>query len=158
VTGEQLTVEGAVAGNEPGLAVLIVDDSPVMRNFIRRVLRMSGLAIDVLLEAGDGNAALQLLADAHVDLVLSDINMPGMDGEELIRRMESDEDLNQIPVIVVSTDSTTHRVQMMLGYGARGYIQKPFHPETLRSEVERVFEELCATADSGHRRTAGEER
>lgn len=130
-----------VALTGPGLTVLIVDDSTVMRNFIKRVLRMSGLPIAETLEAADGSAALERLNTAMVDLVLCDINMPVMNGEELLRHMESDDDLRRVPLIVVSTDSSTHRVEMMLAYGARGYVQKPFQPEVLRTEVERVLGE-----------------
>ena len=127
------------ADERRGLRVLIVDDSPVMRNFIKRVLRLSGLEITVVLEAGDGGAALAVLRAQAVDLVLSDLNMPVMDGEEMIRRMSDDGTLRRIPVVVVSTDSTHHRMEVMTGYGVRGYIQKPFQPETLRSEVERIL-------------------
>ena len=146
MTVEQNVVE--LAAHRHPLSVMIVDDSPVMRNFIRRVLTLSGLNIATVIEASDGNAALEVFEKQSVDLVLSDINMPGMNGEELIREMERDEELSRVPVIVVSTDSSSHRVEMMLGYGARGYIQKPFHPETLRAEVERVLNELSPQPDS----------
>ncbi len=136
-------VAGENAESAAALSVLIVDDSPVMRNFIKRVLRMSGLSIRQTFEAPDGSAALELLNTDAIDLVLCDINMPVMNGEELLRRMEDDDDLRRIPLIVVSTDSSTHRVEMMLAYGARGYVQKPFPPEVLRSEVERVLGEHC---------------
>ncbi len=126
-------------GTQAALSVLIVDDSPVMRNYIKRILRLSGLAIAATLEAGDGDAALDTLAHASVDLVLSDINMPGMNGEQLLREMEGDDRLCHVPVIVVSTDSSAHRMEKMLAYGARGYVQKPFDPEGLRAEIERVL-------------------
>jgi two-component system chemotaxis response regulator CheY len=132
---------GGATGSNSALSVLIVDDSAVMRNFIKRVLSLSGLAIEETFEAPDGSAALDMLNTTNIDLVLCDINMPVMNGEELLRLMEADDDLRQIPLIVVSTDSSTHRVEMMLAYGARGYVQKPFQPEVLRSEVERVLGE-----------------
>lgn len=144
--GEDSVRPAGSADANTALSVLIVDDSPVMRNFIRRVLDLSGLELASVVEASDGRTALQALDDFHIDLVLSDINMPGMNGEELLREMERDDELSHVPVIVVSTDSSTHRVQMMLGYGAKGYIQKPFHPETLRAEVERVLEEFRASS------------
>jgi two-component system chemotaxis response regulator CheY len=125
---------------ERGLSVLIVDDSPVMRCFIRRVLALSGLPTRAVYEAGDGESALSVLGKSAVDLVLSDINMPGMNGSELMQRMNAAPHLRTIPVIVVSTDSTRHRMEAMLGLGARGYVQKPFHPEMLRTEIERVLE------------------
>ena len=118
------------------LHVLIVDDSPAMRNFIRRVLDLSGLEVGLCLEASNGEEALRLLEDNWVDAVLTDINMPQMDGEELLRRMSEHAVLNLIPVLVVSTDRTEGRIQKMLTLGAKGYVTKPFAPETLREELE----------------------
>ena len=122
-----------------GPSVLIVDDSPVMRAFIRRVLSISGMTIGRVLEASDGEQALALLRREHVDLTLSDINMPNMDGAELMRNIAADPALSRIPVIVVSTDSSQHRTQAMLDLGAAGYVQKPFQPESLRAELEHVL-------------------
>jgi two-component system chemotaxis response regulator CheY len=74
-----------------------------------------------------------------VDFILTDINMPVMDGEQLLTNLDADEALRGIPVIVVSTDRTAVRVQKMLSLGAKGYVTKPFLPETLREEIERVM-------------------
>ena len=119
--------------------MLIVDDSSVMRSFIRRVMQLSGFPFDVCLEAADGADALQLLGDHWVDVILTDINMPRMNGEEFVRRLEQDELLRAIPVVVVSTDSTDSRMHQMRSLGAKGYVKKPFHPETLRDELDRVL-------------------
>jgi two-component system chemotaxis response regulator CheY len=121
------------------LNILIVDDSPMMRTFIRKVVNLTGLEIGEYCEAADGEEALKLLQLHWMDLVLTDINMPRMNGEQLIRRLENDEVLRSIPVIVVSTDSSQNRVQQMLALGARGYVSKPFLPEDLRVEVEKVL-------------------
>jgi two-component system chemotaxis response regulator CheY len=121
------------------LNIMIVDDSPVMRAFIRKVVGLTGLDVGECCEAGDGEDALRLLRERWVDLVLTDINMPRMNGEELVRRMESDEVFRTIPVIVVSTDSSHSRIQQMLALGASGYMSKPFLPEALRDEVEKVL-------------------
>ncbi len=121
------------------LNIMIVDDSPVMRSFIRKVVGLTGLDVGEYYEAGDGEDALKLLGERWVDLVLSDINMPNMNGEEFVRRMESDELLRTIPVIVVSTDSSHSRVEHMMALGAKGYVAKPFLPEILRDEVEKVL-------------------
>lgn len=119
--------------------ILVVDDSPAMRQFIRRVLDLSGLDAARYLEASNGRCALDVLSKEWVDVVLTDINMPEMDGEELVRRMEKDELLRSIPVLVISTDASGHRIATMMGLGAKGYVKKPFLPETLRKEVERVM-------------------
>ncbi|MGB7548165.1 MAG: response regulator [Terracidiphilus sp.] len=121
------------------LNIMIVDDSPVMRAFIRKVVGLTGLDVGEYSEAGDGEDALKSLGERWVDLVLTDINMPNMNGEEFVRRMESDDMLRSIPVIVVSTDSSHSRVQQMLALGAKGYVCKPFLPEALRDEVEKVL-------------------
>ena len=121
------------------LKVLIVDDSPVMRAFIRRVLALSGLQIGLLLEAGNGKQALDVLRQQSVDLVLTDINMPEMNGAELLRVLQADEVLRKTPVVVITTDARLDRVDQMMGLGAAGYITKPFTPEGLRAELERVL-------------------
>jgi two-component system chemotaxis response regulator CheY len=121
------------------LNIMIVDDSPVMRTFIRKVVSLTGLDLKEVFEAGDGQDALNLLRECWTDLVLTDINMPRMNGEEFVRLKEEDELLRDIPVIVVSTDSTQSRIQRMLSLGAKGYISKPFLPEVLRDEVKKVM-------------------
>jgi two-component system, chemotaxis family, chemotaxis protein CheY len=121
------------------LNIMIVDDSPVMRTFIRKVVGLTGLDLNEFFEAEDGQDALSLLRQHWADLVLTDINMPRMNGEEFVRRKEEDELLRDIPVIVVSADSSQSRIQRMLALGAKGYISKPFLPEVLRDEVEKVM-------------------
>ena len=121
------------------LQILIVDDSPAMRAFIRRVVRLSGIDVENYFEASNGAEALAQLAAHPVDAVLTDINMPVMDGEQFLRQMEEDEKLRAVPVIVVSTDRTETRVDRMISLGARGYITKPFLPQTLRGEIEKVL-------------------
>ena len=118
------------------LRILIVDDSPAMRSFIRRVLDLSGLTISECLEASDGREALELLEGTWVDAILTDINMPRMDGEELVRRLAEHDVFRLIPVLVVSTDRTETRMQRLLMLGAKGYVTKPFAPETLREVIE----------------------
>ncbi|HZU25593.1 MAG TPA: response regulator [Bryobacteraceae bacterium] len=120
--------------------VLVVDDSPVMRGFIRRVIRLSGFDAAECLEAGDGEQALRVLRSQAVDVILTDINMPVMDGEELMEQLAADDRLRSIPVLVVSTDATKLRMARMTELGALGYLSKPFSPEMLRSELERVLE------------------
>ena len=121
------------------LRILIVDDSTAMRAFIRRTIVLSGLEEAQFLEASNGHEALDLLNREWVDVILTDINMPGMDGEELMRHLEADELLQSIPAVVVSTDGTEARIRQMLSMGACGYVKKPFLPETLRAELDRVL-------------------
>jgi two-component system chemotaxis response regulator CheY len=123
--------------------VLIVDDSPAMRTFVRRVIELSGFELSECYEASDGWQALDLLRAEWVDAILTDINMPGMDGQEFLRRLAEDEMLRSIPAIVISTDATEHRIASMVSLGARGYVTKPFLPETLRAELERTLGVPC---------------
>lgn len=122
-------------------AVLIVDDSPVMRSFIRRVMALSGFEIGECIEAANGEEALELLEKHRVDVILTDINMPKMNGEELLKRLESDGVLRSVPALVISTDATKARILRMLSLGAEGYMTKPFSPEALREELERILGE-----------------
>lgn len=120
--------------------VLIVDDSPAMRTFVRRVLDMSGLDMSACHEAANGQEALELLDREWVDIVLTDINMPVMNGQEFVRNLAANDAFRSIPVIVVSTDRTDDRVREMIELGAKGYVKKPFQPEELRAEMEKVLE------------------
>jgi two-component system, chemotaxis family, chemotaxis protein CheY len=120
--------------------VLIVDDSPAMRTFIRRVIESSGFDLSSCFEASNGAEALDLLRAEWVDAILTDINMPVLDGEQFLRRLAEEDLLSTVPAIVVSTDATRLRVEHMLALGARGYVAKPFRPEQLRAELERALE------------------
>lgn len=120
--------------------VLIVDDSPAMRVFIRRVIEISGFELSECFEAGNGAEAMDVLRANWVDAILTDINMPVVDGEEFLRRLANEEILRSVPAIVISTDATRNRMDRMMSLGARGYITKPFRPEDLRSELERTLE------------------
>jgi len=122
-----------------GFRVLIVDDSPAMRSVIRRVMTLSGFELTECLEAGHGGEACRVLREKPVDVVLTDINMPVMNGEEFLASIRGDKSYGAVPVVVVSTDATDNRIRRMLDLGAQGYITKPFFPESLRSELERVL-------------------
>jgi two-component system chemotaxis response regulator CheY len=119
--------------------VLIVDDSPAMRSFVRRIITLSGFELSTCLEASNGQEALDVLDQEWVDAILTDINMPGVDGEEFLRRLSGNEVLRSIPVIVISTDATRKRIDRLMSLGARGYITKPFLPEVLRAELEATL-------------------
>lgn len=122
-------------------SVLIVDDSPVMRSFIRRVMTLSGFEVRECFEASNGEEALTQLGAHAVDVILTDINMPRMNGEELVRELGKNGTLAIVPAVVISTDATRERVERILGLGAQGYITKPFSPEALREELDRVLGE-----------------
>jgi len=135
----QTMAEDRMIRDGRALSVLIVDDSPAMRAFIRRILSLTELPIGSVAEASDGYAALRELHSTHADLILADINMPGMDGPHLIMALSADENLKNTPVLVVSTDATEYRLAQMKALGAKGYVPKPFRPERLRAAIESVL-------------------
>jgi two-component system chemotaxis response regulator CheY len=120
-------------------SILIVDDCAAMRRVIRRILDMSGFAVGECYEAGDGEQALSVLRQHRVELILSDVNMPRLDGEGLVKQLTGDETLRGIPVIMITSDATQARADRLLGMGAKGYLVKPFQPAVLRDELERVM-------------------
>jgi two-component system, chemotaxis family, chemotaxis protein CheY len=121
------------------LQIMIVDDSPAMRAFIVRVIQLSGLDTAKCIEAGNGREALAMLHEHPVDIILTDINMPVMNGEEFLRLLDEDARLQTIPVLVVSTDGSAHRMRRMMALRAKGYLTKPFSPEVLRAEMEKLL-------------------
>lgn len=111
--------------------VMIVDDSPAMRSFIRRTVVIGGLDVGRCLEAGNGEEALNLLRNNTVDVILTDFNMPVMDGEQFVMSLRKNHKLSRVPVIVISTDSTQQRMSRLQSLGVHGYLCKPFTPEKL---------------------------
>ena len=130
-----------VEGKERPVAldILVVDDSPVTRKMVRRAIGLCGLEIGQVWEAGDGAEALSRLAEHRVDLVLADINMPVMNGMELVERMSADAGLSRIPVIIVATPISEQRIERLLDIGARAYLAKPFRPEALKDLVLEIL-------------------
>ncbi len=119
--------------------ILIVDDSSTVRRMIAKTLGMTGIDVNELHQAANGQEALDLLADNWVDLVFTDINMPVMDGIELVRQMAADGVLQQMPVVVVSTEGSEARIQELQDLGIRGYLRKPFTPEAIKDVVTEIL-------------------
>lgn len=115
--------------------VLVVDDSLFMRNMIVHGLQQAGLKIGWIYQASDGVQALQYLSTHQIDLVLSDINMPHMNGIEFLRRMKEIQLPKSVPIVVISAESCDEIVQDALAAGASHYIQKPFTPEQIRDRL-----------------------
>jgi two-component system chemotaxis response regulator CheY len=103
-----------------------------MQTVIVRAIGMAGFKVPECARAFNGREALQTLRDAFVNLILTDINMPEMDGEEMIRAIRANPRYQPIPIVVISTDASEGRIQQMLDIGAQDYITKPFTPERLR--------------------------
>ncbi len=121
--------------------ILIVDDSNSMRAIIKKIIRISGFNVGNCWEAADGKEAMKVLKNEWVDLVLTDINMPNMDGMELITVMKKDQLLRLIPVVMVTTEGSEKRVQESMKLGAKGYIKKPFLPEDIKNTLTKIMGE-----------------
>jgi two-component system chemotaxis response regulator CheY len=118
---------------------LVVDDSKTIRAIIIKTLNLTGLEINQIFEAGNGQEALDCLKKNWIDLVLSDLNMPVMTGIEMVTAMEKDGLLKEIPVIVISTDGSSKRIEKLKSKGIREYIRKPFTPESIGKVIDRVL-------------------
>jgi two-component system chemotaxis response regulator CheY len=119
--------------------ILIVDDSALTRKAIRRIISMLDLDVNEVLEAGDGADAIEKMnGPITIDLVLADLNMPKMGGIEMIYKMRGDEATKSIPVVIVSTESSTTRIEGLLADGANDYLHKPFTPEQIREVLTRT--------------------
>ncbi|ROR01914.1 response regulator [Desulfosoma caldarium] len=119
--------------------VMIVDDSKSMRHVIKKVLKISGLDIGEIIEASNGQEALDQLQDHWVDLILSDIHMPVMDGIEFLRHLGTLADLQDVPVVLVTTERNEKRLNEAMALGARAYLSKPFQPEEFRALVIQLL-------------------
>jgi two-component system, chemotaxis family, chemotaxis protein CheY len=119
------------------LNVLVVDDSAVMRAMVIRMLRLSGLPLGEVHQAGDGEEGLRLLDEHWIDLALVDINMPVMDGETMLERARAQPVTRDLAVIVVSTERSETRIERLRANGAE-FVQKPFTAERLRETIIRM--------------------
>jgi two-component system, chemotaxis family, chemotaxis protein CheY len=117
------------------IRTLIVDDSSVMRKIVERSLRQAGLDTLVVHEAGSGVEGLEVLKSQPVDLILSDINMPAMDGLEFLRQIRVQNLAVGIPVVMITTESSEEHVKQAIEAGAKGYIRKPFTAEQVKERV-----------------------
>jgi len=124
--------------------ILIVDDSRTTRKVISKTLNLAGVPVNHLHEAENGKVALKILEDNWVDLVFADINMPEMDGAEMVDRMAKDGLLKVIPVVIVSTEGSQTRIEEMRAKGVKAYVRKPFTPELIKSLVEDILGEKNA--------------
>lgn len=120
--------------------ILVADDSATMRAVVKKTVEMAGVPIGSFFEAANGAQALELLENNWIDVVLSDINMPVMNGMELLRKAKQDEDLRHIPLIFITTESSQARMDEARTMGAAGYIKKPFQPETIKNILYEVLE------------------
>lgn len=117
------------------IRTLIVDDSSVMRKIVERALRQAGLETLVVVEAASGVEGLEALKASPVDLILSDINMPVMDGLEFLRQIRQQKLAIGVPVVMITTESSAEHVKQAIAAGAQGYIRKPFTADQVKERV-----------------------
>ena len=127
--------------------VLIVDDSTVIRQMVKRTMDLAGLDVGEIYEASNGIEALAQLNDHDVAVMLVDINMPTMNGVQLLTRMKENHRLQGIPIVIVSTEGSKQRIEQLQAIGAFGYVRKPFQPEQLRD----VLKPLIGVKDDAER-------
>jgi two-component system chemotaxis response regulator CheY len=121
------------------LDVLIVDDSAAIRKILQRVLRQTDLPFGEIQEAGDGTEAVEILKDRSFGLILSDINMPQMDGLQLLARVKQMDHLKNVPVIMITTEGGQGKVMEAVQLGATGYVRKPFTAEQIKEKLAGVL-------------------
>jgi two-component system chemotaxis response regulator CheY len=120
------------------MRILIVDDSLMMRAMIKRVVKLTNVQVDEILEAGDGAEALKLLEANDVQLLLTDINMPVMSGTELLREIAKRPEWRHLRRVIISTDGSAARRDEAAGLDVRCYLEKPFSPEVIRDVLNEV--------------------
>lgn len=115
--------------------VLIVDDSAAIRKILHRVLLQADVPLGKVVEAGDGQEALQKLQEQKISLILSDINMPNMDGLQFLSALKAREDLKGVPVVMVTTEGSSSKVMEAVALGAAGYVKKPFTADQIKEKL-----------------------
>ena len=126
------------------MKILIVDDFSTMRRIIRNLLR--DLGFNNTHEADDGNTALPMLRTGNFDFLITDWNMPGMQGIDLLRVVRADANLVKLPVLLVTAEARRDQIVLAAEAGVNGYIVKPFTAQTLKEKIEKIFERIAATA------------
>ncbi len=128
----------------PDLKFLIVDDFSTMRRIVRNLLKEAGYANAD--EAEDGAVALQKLRNMTFDFVVTDINMPNMNGFELLTQVRQDATLKHLPVLMITAEARKEDIVMAAQAGASGYIVKPFTKATLEEKVTKILQKLAIAA------------
>ncbi|MQM36057.1 Chemotaxis protein CheY [wastewater metagenome] len=124
------------------MKILVVDDFSTMRRIIRNLLR--DLGFDNISEADDGNTALPILKRGGFDLLITDWNMPGMTGMDLLKNVRADEELAELPILMVTAEAKREQIIAAAQAGVNGYIVKPFTAVTLKEKIEKIFERINA--------------
>ncbi len=120
--------------------VLVVDDSAAIRKILQRVLHQTGMGIHHILEAGNGQEALEIMNKQKIGLVLTDINMPKMDGIQLLAALKAEPAWRDIPVVMITTEGGETKVGEAVRLGAAGYVRKPFTADQIKEKLVGILE------------------
>ncbi len=126
------------------MKILIVDDFSTMRRIIKNLLR--DLGFNNTSEADDGNTGLPMLQSGDFDFLVTDWNMPGMPGIDLLKAVRADEKLASLPVLMVTAESKREQIVAAAEAGVNGYVVKPFTAATLKEKIDKIFERIEASA------------
>ncbi len=127
---------------DKNMRILIVDDFSTMRRIIKNLLRDLGFTNTQ--EADDGQTALPILKAGKVDFLVTDWNMPGMDGLTLLKEVRADENLKDLPVLMVTAEAKREQIVIAAEAGVNGYVVKPFTAATLKEKIEKIFARIEA--------------
>jgi two-component system, chemotaxis family, chemotaxis protein CheY len=129
---------------DKNIKILVVDDFSTMRRIIKNLLRDLGYSNTH--EADDGQTALPMLQTCTYDFLVTDWNMPGMQGIDLLKAVRADPKINTLPVLMVTAESKREQIVEAAQAGVNGYIVKPFTAQTLKEKIDKIFERIAATA------------
>jgi two-component system chemotaxis response regulator CheY len=121
------------------LDVLIVDDSAAIRKILQRVLRQTEFLFGDVIEAADGMEAIGVLKTRRVGLILSDINMPNMDGIQFLAEVKANAEWKSVPVLMITTEGSQAKVMEAVEKGASGYVRKPFTADQIKEKLTELF-------------------
>ncbi len=122
-------------------SLMVVDDSPIIRGALKRTIDMTGIPVDKLVQAENGEDALDKLKKTWVDIIFCDIHMPKMSGIELYDNLRGSSEFKRIPFVIISTEGSETRIQDLKEKGISGYIRKPFKPEEIKEKMVEIFGE-----------------
>jgi len=125
---------------DKNMKILVVDDFSTMRRIIKNLLR--DLGFTNIQEADDGNTALPMLQNGDFDFVVTDWNMPGMQGIDLLKEIRKDDNLSHLPVLMVTAEAKREQIISAAQAGVNGYIVKPFTAVTLKEKLDKIFERI----------------
>lgn len=128
--------------------ILIIDDSMPMRTVLKKVIFASGYGEAVFYEAADGREALSIMKKEWLDIVVTDFNMPGMNGLDMLKEMNADSEIDKVPVLVVTTERSQAKIKEFMDSGAAGYIKKPFTPEEIKEKLTEILGEVKYESES----------